>query len=548
MKKIYTLFLLLNILLAAHSQIIQVKHIYNNFPTSVSNPRELFDYNGTLFFRGSIANGSQIGLWKSDGTQNGTIFIKNVDSSTQPYIGYGYNFIPFNGNLFFTGGATSFNNGTIDVELWKTDGSSQGTTRVIDLNPGLASSNPNNLTILNPTTMLFEADNGVGGRELWKTDGTSEGTVNITNFPGNLNGISWMKKLGNNIIMGQGINYELGTIIPKLGNEVYKTNGELGDNHLVKEVRPAIYPGVNRYAVNALGTIFFIGDNGNTGWELFKTDGSTAGTVLVKDIKPGIESSQIPNQIATLGNNIYFTTNTNNSNLWKSNGTANGTQAIPLPQGVFASNIYSYVTSSNGAIYFFANEGQSFDLYTTNGSVTTKLLDCNAGVIPPLSLVTNFVELDGFVYFAVASNLSAQKELWRTDGTPTGTVLVASLFTPFVNPQSVSNITVSNNKIFFAGVLNEGNELMMLDPSSLKTNNNEFDSWNVYPNPSNGSLTIDFDFTNIAKFSIHDILGNEVIHGLIENKKIETTLKNGVYILKIEYQNQFYIKKITIVN
>ncbi|RZJ99747.1 MAG: T9SS type A sorting domain-containing protein, partial [Flavobacterium sp.] len=242
-----------------------------------------------------------------------------------------------------------------------------------------------------------------------------------------------------------------------------------------------------------------------------------------------------------------FTGTTSGSGLWKSNGTPSGTIEMPLGPGVVASNDNAYITTANGLVYFFASEGATNDLYVTNGTVTTKLLDCNASSLFPLNLLTNFVELDGYVYFAVGPNSSPQKELWRTDGTPSGTVSVASLFTPIVNPLSVSNITVCNDKIFFSGTLNDGNELMMLDPSTLKTTKHDkLNELTVFPNPSDGNFTVDFDFIEKASFSIYDLLGKKVAEGEIIDKKIHLSLKSGIYILKIEYENQYYSKKIII--
>jgi len=527
-----------------NAQIVQVKDIY--LSTNNGSPRELFDFNGTLFFRANDGLSLDKGLWKSDGTTEGTVFVKDVDWSTVA-IYFGYNFTSFNGSLYFTGGSTTFNNGTSNVELWKTDGTNQGTVRVKDINPaGTAGSNPNKLTVLNNTTMLFQANDGVGGMELYKTDGTNEGTLKITDFPGNANGISWIKTLGTNAIMGQSIYYELGENLNRIGNELYKTNGNVGNNVFFKEIRPTIYNGVGKFAVNALGSIFFLGDDGTTGWELWKTDGTATGTVLVKNTRPGTDSPEIE-RIVSLGNNIYFTGTTNGSRLWKSDGTTSGTVEMPIAPGVVASNYDSYIAAANGLVYFFAADGNSYDLYTTNGTVTTKLLDCNASGLFPLNLATNFVALNEYVYFAVGTNFSSTKELWRTDGTPAGTVSVASLFTPLINPIDVSNITVCNNKIFFSGTLNDGNELMIFDPSTLKTTqNDQLKAVSVYPNPSEGTFNIDYDFIENPSIAVYDLVGKKVADGEIVDKKIKLDLKAGIYILKIEYQNQYYAKKIII--
>lgn len=69
--------------------------------------------------------------------------------------------------------ATSFTYGT---ELWKSDGTTDGTVMVKDINPGTSSSYLSKLTILG-NTLYFIANDGTSGTELWKSDGTPEGTL-----------------------------------------------------------------------------------------------------------------------------------------------------------------------------------------------------------------------------------------------------------------------------------------------------------------------------------------------------------------------------------
>lgn len=59
-----------------------------------------------------------------------------------------------------------------DVELWRTDGTAQGTVRVLDIDPSV-SSGPNYLTLLG-THLYFTA---VGG--IWRSDGTAAGTTQV---------------------------------------------------------------------------------------------------------------------------------------------------------------------------------------------------------------------------------------------------------------------------------------------------------------------------------------------------------------------------------
>ncbi len=60
-------------------------------------------------------------------------------------------------------------------ELWKTDGTADGTSLVGDINPGAADSAPDSFISFLGVT-YFVATDGAHGRELWRTDGTAAGT------------------------------------------------------------------------------------------------------------------------------------------------------------------------------------------------------------------------------------------------------------------------------------------------------------------------------------------------------------------------------------
>jgi ELWxxDGT repeat protein len=66
-----------------------------------------------------------------------------------------------NGVLFFTA-----NDGTDGTELWKSDGTAAGTVLVQDINPGSADSSPLWLTNVSGT-LFFSAFDGTHGFELW---------------------------------------------------------------------------------------------------------------------------------------------------------------------------------------------------------------------------------------------------------------------------------------------------------------------------------------------------------------------------------------------
>src|SRR5262249_13296537 len=135
------------------------------------------DVNGTLFFMGQDAAHGQE-LWKSDGTAEGTRMVKAI-RAVKKKGAYRYGSSPcfltnVNGTLFFTA-----DNGAHGRELWKSDGTADGTRMVKDINPGQAGGFPEawmgNLTNVNGI-LFFVADDGVHGLEVGKSDGPQQGT------------------------------------------------------------------------------------------------------------------------------------------------------------------------------------------------------------------------------------------------------------------------------------------------------------------------------------------------------------------------------------
>lgn len=95
------------------------------------------------------------------------MMVKEFD--TGPHNSYLHYPTNIGGTLFF--GA---NDGTHGLELWKSDGTEAGTVMVKDINPGPDDGYSGSLTNVGGT-LFFVAN----GRELWKSDGTEAGTAAI---------------------------------------------------------------------------------------------------------------------------------------------------------------------------------------------------------------------------------------------------------------------------------------------------------------------------------------------------------------------------------
>ncbi|MCC6000862.1 MAG: hypothetical protein JJU19_08365, partial [Pararhodobacter sp.] len=154
-----------------------------------SNPSFLAPLpDGRVVFQARDALFRRDELWVSDGTEEGTFLLKNIggedDNGIPRYM------TPLgDGRVVFSAEAGR-NEPDADSgrELWITDGTTEGTRLLKDINPGIGewdipeSSNPEYLTALRNGKVVFTADDGVHGRELWVTDGTEAGTMMLRDF------------------------------------------------------------------------------------------------------------------------------------------------------------------------------------------------------------------------------------------------------------------------------------------------------------------------------------------------------------------------------
>jgi ELWxxDGT repeat protein len=423
-----------------------------NTHTQGSYPAGLTALNGDLYFS---ASGD---LWKTDGTAAGTVRLTDA-ASGGPFDRVGSSIVTLNGTVYFS---TTY-------DLWKSDGTSAGTALLKTIGTPGRTDSVYGLVSLNGA-LYFVADDGIHGRELWTSDGTAEGTVLLKDInPGPSHSDPRSLTLVNGTVFFTASD-------PVHGNELWKTDGTEAGTVLVKDVNPGSASGLPFYVVSPLagvnGTLFFAADDGVHGLELWKSDGTEAGTVLVKDVNPGRSGSidYFNPQLIDVNGTLFFVANdgVHGNELWKSDGTADGTVLVKDINPGSADSSIQYLTALNGVLYFAADDGiHGIELWRSDGTAdgTQLVIDIrpNGSGFP-----MNIIAADGMLYFSGHDGVNG-RELWRSDGTADGTVMIADV-NPGPGNSSPDHLTWVDGKLFFtADDGSHGVELWVWAPSPAVT-------------------------------------------------------------------------------
>ena len=427
-----------------------------------SNPTNLTDVNGTLYFsalqRGAYYMESH--LWKSDGTEAGTVMIGDFGR-------YGPgNFININGTLFFSRRDLSYGSREVrlyksngegitliktfsigDVlrfpvkfndelyfsintghgnELWKSNGTEAGTIMIKDINPGSHSSDPSYLIDVNGV-LFFGANDGINGYELWRSDGTESGTIMIKNIMAGKTSSSLDGSfgIGRTTFVQIGDTYYFGADDGIHGQELWKSDGTEAGTTMVKDLISGYNGSSPKDLISVNGILFFKIDDGIHGSELWRSDGTEAGTGMVKDICAGFYGSSPYNLIDINGTLFFFAFNSNHeSELWKSDGTEAGT--VMVRPSLSASDSQDRVINYNGTLFFSGRSSGGNELWKSDGTTmgTVMVKDIHPGTVG--SYILSLVEVNGTLYFD-ADDGSRGSELWKSDGTEAGTMRVKDI-------------------------------------------------------------------------------------------------------------------------
>ncbi len=553
--------------------------------------RGLFVFNSTVyFFAKTTAHGVE--LWKTDGTNAGTVEIKDIDAGTNNSYDHNHTIFFANNNILYF----NANDGTHGTELWKTDGTSSGTVLIKDINAGTDSSDCENFTALG-TSVIFSATDATHGTELWETDGTSAGTVllkdiisgtksstpqqfvlfqnkiffltessvfslpvyNLYSTDGTTAGTSLVKSFGTlsvallttSIILNNKL-YFSAFVVGK-GLQLWSTDGTTAGTLAFTDLNTSdpigaeavILPDIfningNYHTRSFNGKILFAANDGIHGEELWITDGTEAGTSIVKDINPGADSSLYTDN-SEFGISWYYTTTdfyftandgTHGTELYKTDGTSNGTSLVEdLNPGIGGSNPYLFMFLNNH-IYFTADNGDNADgdrdLYIIDASVTL-----------PVSLVNFTASLDNK---AVDLNWTSTTEI----NTKNYTIQRSYTGLQFQNIGSVNAagnsskklsyqftdadaLSTNTNKIYYRLQITDNDGKVSVSSIAAVNISSNGNLLVLYPNPVKDNLVlISKNNTGKATIRISNANGKVVLTKQLENVQAENQNKINV--------------------
>lgn len=431
-----------------------------------SDPHGLTAIPGALLF---FASTPQTGfeLWRIDAQGSAPVLVHDIRpgpaSSRRPHRVLSRRLGAFGGRYYF-----AVHDPNTGSELWQTDGTPSGTTRVTLLGPG----SPEGLLGFraSPFAAYFLlVDTGRAQLEVWTTDGTSVGTRVLHRFPldpaglrrppyrlsvvsgsvllvgpdgiWTLDGLNGLKQLPSAV----GLSHDLiGSLPPRVPQSrprfLFSGGAALWHSDCTVLGTYSIDPGAGLGVIQSRdqvgaeigGRLLFFGFDLLHGEELWSTDGTRSGTVRLADLRVGPLDGQGHNGLGSLrrivgnGTQAWFAAEDGSSGveLWTTEGTPHSTRRLTdLIPGVGSSYPRGLQVLADGSLVCIADDPQGCVLLRCEPRKPVQLLARNPAledVVTAPSRIRGLHVLPRQLVFAAADQ-STGSELWVSDGTSAGT-------------------------------------------------------------------------------------------------------------------------------
>lgn len=368
-------------------------------------------------------------VWASDGTGPGTVLLRTTaETESIP----GFRALEAAGRIYFP-----YSTARYGTEIWVTDGTPAGTDVFVDLQPATNGQGAKAITA-GPTRAHFLHGS------LWSTDGTEAGTRLVTYA-----GVPVKATESGSIVAMGDVGFYCG------GEALWRTDGSDAGTHPLSPSGQAC-----RWLVRSADELFFLLLDTTTGKEsLWRSSGSLAGTALVREMP--VEARDA----VAHGNGILFrgTSPEAGTEPWVSDGTPEGTHIVkdvaPGNRGGLQSEIVG-----GGPVAYFVGGPTGLELWKTDGTEAGTSLVLDTG----LAEYAFAGQIEGVLYFFGHAAYSYTWSLWRSDGTPGGTVAVKPFPGGILVNDGVTSPVVSEGRVYFSHTEN-GERLWSSDGTAAGT-------------------------------------------------------------------------------
>ena len=469
--------------------------------------------------------------------------------------------------------------GDYDWELWRTNGTPEGTYQVANVFQG-GQAYPNELTMVGDE-LFFMASDDSGTEQLYKSDGTAEGTEWVFDVDPE------KKEIYHMLTSAGGLLY-FRTYRPSTYTELWVSDGTTENTHLVLDICGDELVSFPHELTEFEGSLVFIAEDCETadgtlyrteglngpvvqvggqrvgglmvagdhlyfhsnwveyGSELAASVGGSIDVTRISDIYPGEWGADIYH-ITQVGDLLFFRAYEpdHGAELW-SYSLISATVAFvkDINPGANNSSFPSELIAFKGRLFFSANDGvHGEELWVSDGTEVgtymLKNINEEPGAVAYHSYPARFFVTDDLLYFVADDGIHGP-ELWQTDGTADGTVMTADIWASGNQGSDPGGFAEVGDYLVFNAWYGKRTLLRLkihnTSTTGLENNLSEPALFRIYPNPAHAVLYMEPCQETGFQYQVFDLKGREVMNGqLLDAGRVTldiSMLPPGLYMLR----------------
>ncbi|MGK6343514.1 T9SS type A sorting domain-containing protein [Chryseobacterium sp. DT-3] len=446
------------------------------------------------------------------------------------------------GNYFYTkNGSPNPMNG-----LYRTDGTAANSV-ALSTSTGTSTYDKSFYVNLNDNVLLFSGYNNVLGTELWKIDNTSDTAVLVKDI--STDDMGSMYNTDSQTAVLNGFAYFIAKENGKLG--IWKSDGtSAGTSKAIQFSYQNGGDGDIKVLKSFNNKLFFTKRKENYSSssqnELWASDGDQVSAVLLKDYTIPFGDANISRETEVLNNKLLYITTGYFAGLHSTDGTVAGTTEI------LSSNFFSETKFKKCGNQLFFTNNNSTQLWRTDGTASgTFSLSSN------LSSVKEMICANNYLYFL---NGDSQK-VWKTNGTVSNTmpmdIFVINDDNQLLPNENIEKIATDGERLYLSiATKNHGSELYEVTdtlPVYLATDDirrtaekNTNVDIQVYPNPVVEYFSVKSKGNyKIETVKVFDAAGKLIKNVTNTNDKINVSdLSSGIYFIRVKTEKGEHLGKV----